>query len=155
MPGSVVAPNLVLPDALVVQRIAALGDKAALAELDARHGMTLYATAYGLMFDSEAADAAVAAVFREVWRSAASFDASAGSVARWLAHLIRQVAHDRLRGKAWVGQGSSPLGQIVAAAPRDPPTVAPALSLRRRAARALAQLTRIAAVLVVPVLLLA
>src|SRR5256712_8554593 len=63
----------VQPDALLVERIAALADKSALAELDARHGMTLYAIAYSLLFDPGAADAAVAAAFREVWRWGASF----------------------------------------------------------------------------------
>ena len=82
----------VLPDALLVHRMAALSDRAALAELDARHGMTLYALAYGLLFDGEAADVAVAAALREAWRSAAAFDAGTGSVVRWLAALTRGAA---------------------------------------------------------------
>ena len=82
-------PPDVLPDALLVQRMAALSDRAALAELDARHGMTLYALAYGLLFDGEAADVAVAAALREAWRSAAAFDARSGSVVQWLAALTR------------------------------------------------------------------
>ncbi len=83
-----------LPDALLVKRVAALSDRAALAELDARHGMTLYAIAYSLLFDSQAADTAVAAAFRELWRSAAALDASAGSVARWLADFTRRAVRD-------------------------------------------------------------
>jgi len=82
----------VLPDALLVHRMAALSDRSALAELDARHGMTLYALAYGLLFDGEAADVAVAAALREAWRSAAAFDAGTGSVVRWLAALTRGAA---------------------------------------------------------------
>src|SRR5205807_8622343 len=84
----------VLPDALLVHRMAALSDRSALAELDARHGMTLYALAYGLLFDGEAADVAVAAALREAWRSAAAFDAGTGtgSVVRWLAALTRRAA---------------------------------------------------------------
>src|SRR2546426_3627622 len=66
------APESVPPDALLVERIAALGDKTALAELDARHGMTLYALAYSLLFDPAEADAAVAVAFREAWRGASS-----------------------------------------------------------------------------------
>src|SRR2546429_3477161 len=62
------------PDALLVERIAALSDKTALAELDARHGMTLYALAYSLLFDPAEADAAVAVAFREAWRWGAAFD---------------------------------------------------------------------------------
>src|SRR5207253_464198 len=57
------SPGL-LPDALLVQRMAALSDRAALLELDARHGMTLFALAYGLLFDGEAADVAVAGAMR-------------------------------------------------------------------------------------------
>src|SRR5438128_2984812 len=90
-----VAPSI-QPDALLVERIAALSDRAALAELDARHGLTLYAIAYGLLFDGEAADAAVAAVFREAWRSAASYDPRDGSVARWLANLARGAVRDQV-----------------------------------------------------------
>src|SRR2546422_6815443 len=86
-----VAPSI-QPDALLVERIAALADKAALAELDARHGMTLYAIAYSLLFDPGAADAAVAAAFREVWRWAASFSACTGSVRQWLGGLTRNAA---------------------------------------------------------------
>src|SRR2546429_5845886 len=66
------AGESVPPDALLVERIAALGDKTALAELDARHGMTLYALAYSLLFDPAEADAAVAVAFREAWRGGAS-----------------------------------------------------------------------------------
>ena len=82
----------VLPDALLVQRMAALSDRAALAELDARHGMTLYALAYAMLFDGEAADVAVAMALREAWRSAAAFDAAAGTVVQWLAALTRAAA---------------------------------------------------------------
>ena len=80
------------PDALLVERIAALADKSALAELDARHGLSLYAIAYSLLFDPGAADAAVAAAFREVWRWAASFSTHHGSVRQWLSDLTRRAA---------------------------------------------------------------
>jgi RNA polymerase sigma-70 factor, ECF subfamily len=89
-------PHRILPDALLVERIAALADKAALGELYGRHGMSLYAIAYTVLFDPEAADAAVAAAFREVWLSAASFSASHGSVRRWLADLTRRSARGSL-----------------------------------------------------------
>src|SRR5438093_12248670 len=80
-------PDAVLSDALLMQRIAALSDKPALAELDGRHGMTLYAIAYSLLLEREAADEVVATAFREVWRSAAAFDARGGTVRRWAAGL--------------------------------------------------------------------
>jgi DNA-directed RNA polymerase specialized sigma24 family protein len=81
----------ILPDASLVQRMAALSDRAALLELDARHGMTLYAIAYGVLFDGDAADMAVAAALREAWRSAASYDVRNGTVAEWLAYLTRRA----------------------------------------------------------------
>jgi DNA-directed RNA polymerase specialized sigma24 family protein len=88
-----------LPDSQLVERIAALGDKTALLELDARHGLSLYAIAYGRLFDPGQADAAVATVFREVWRWAASFDARTGTVREWLATLTRSaVQHATGRG---------------------------------------------------------
>ena len=93
------SPDL-LADALLVQRMAALSDRAALLELDARHGMTQYALAYGRLFDGEAADVAVAAALREAWRSAASFDPNSGSVAEWLAYLTRRATHPRLEPAA-------------------------------------------------------
>src|SRR5438445_2214008 len=86
-----VAPSI-QPDALLVERIAALSDKTALAELDARHGMTLYAIAYSLLFDPAAADAAVAAAFREAWRWASSFDPCRKTVRQWLTDLTRRAA---------------------------------------------------------------
>jgi RNA polymerase sigma-70 factor (ECF subfamily) len=80
------------PDAVLVERVAALGDKAALHELYGRHGMSLYAIAYTVLFDPDAAQAAVAAAFREVWLSAASFNVRERSVRRWLADLTHRAA---------------------------------------------------------------
>src|SRR5438034_4410245 len=51
---AIAPPTLVLSDAVLVERIAALGDRAALAELDARYGMTLYAIAYTLLLNPDA-----------------------------------------------------------------------------------------------------
>jgi len=87
----------VLSDATLVERIAALGDRAALAELDARHGMTLYAIAYTLLLNPDAADVTVAATLRDAWRRAASFNAREQTVGRWLADLARKAARDQLR----------------------------------------------------------
>src|SRR3989442_4086274 len=86
------APESPRPDALLVERIAALSDKTALAELDARHGMTLYAIAYSLLFDPAEADAAVAAAFREAWRWASSFDPCRKTLRHWLTDFPRRPA---------------------------------------------------------------
>src|SRR6266700_3481847 len=90
----------VLSDAVLVERIAALGDRAALAELDARHGMTLYAIAYTLLLNPDAADVAVATTLREVWRRPGSFNAREQTVGRWLADLTRKAARDQARRAA-------------------------------------------------------
>jgi DNA-directed RNA polymerase specialized sigma24 family protein len=89
---------LMLPDAVLVERIAALSDRTALAELDARHGMTLYAIAYTVLLDPDGADVTVAATIREAWRQAASFNAREQTVGRWLAELTRRAARD------WLGR---------------------------------------------------
>src|ERR1043166_5286170 len=99
------SPDL-LPDALLVQRMAALSDRAALLELDARHGMTLYALAYGLLFDGEAADVAVAAALREAWRSAASFDANGGTGGEGLGRVPPGGAGGAGRGPGAGGRGT-------------------------------------------------
>jgi DNA-directed RNA polymerase specialized sigma24 family protein len=96
------------PDALLVERVAALSDKAALAELYARHGLSLYAVAYSMLFDPEAAEAAVGAAFRTAWRGAASFSVYAGSARLWLGDLTRRAARDHLRAGRRARSSSRP-----------------------------------------------
>src|SRR5213593_1963845 len=97
---AIALPTPVLSDAVLVERIAALGDRAALAELDARYGMTLYAIAYTLLLNPDAADVTVAATLREAWRRAASFNVREQTAGRWLAGLARKAARDQLRRRA-------------------------------------------------------
>src|SRR6266508_1745001 len=110
------------PDAQLVYRVAALSDKRALAELHARHGMTLYALAYSIVFDGYAADAAVAAVFREVWRDAAAFDSRARSAGQWRGEPRSSRASPRLaldRPPARIrllGSHTAPVAQVDRAA---------------------------------------
>jgi len=103
--GGLTTSTPVLSDAGLVERIAALGDRAALAELDARHGMTLYAIAYTLLLNPDAADVTVAATLREAWRRAASFNAREQTVGRWLADLARKAARDQLQRSAMPAGG--------------------------------------------------
>ncbi len=134
---------------MLIERIAALGDKAALGELDARYGMTLYAIAYTLLLDSEASDVAVAAALRELWRQAASFDVRAGSVRAWLGELTRRAARERLRALR--------REKLNAAVRRSIQRGSPGPQSRRRRAwdlarRGVARVARFAAVLGLPVL---
>ena len=103
--GALTTSTPVLSDAVLVERIAALGDRAALAELDARYGMTLYAIAYTLLLNPDAADVAVAATLREAWRRAASFNAREQTAGRWLAELARKAARDQIRRSAMSAGG--------------------------------------------------
>ena len=137
------------PDAQLVYRVAALSDKRALAELHARHGMTLYALAYSIVFDGYAADAAVAAVFREVWRDAAAFDSRARSAGQWLAELMRRAIYDRERARL----DPAPVCGALPA-PGDP-VVPAARSHPSRDQVPWVRLARVAASLVLPALLLA
>ena len=141
-----------LPDALLIERVAALGDKTALSELDRRHGMTLYAIAYTLLLDSEASDTAVAEALRELWRQAASFDPRAGTAAAWMAELTRRAVHERMRRSRHERRR----------APRRPPIepampAMPAPPRRRRAGRVLRTVVkravRLAAAFALPSLL--
>ena len=138
----------VLSDAVLVERIAALGDRTALAELDARHGMTLYAIAYTLLLNPDAADVTVAATLREVWRRAGSFNAREQTVGRWLGALTRKAAQDQARRAAMSAAGlptrrTSVVSQLVPT-PQRSDQRAPA-SLR---------LACVAAALVLPLILL-
>ena len=139
-------------DAQLVYRIAALSDRLALAELYQRHGLTLYALAYSIVLDGDAADSAVAHAFREIWHRAASFDDRLGSVARWLAHLTRRAAEQGL------ALSSVPRR---AAGPASTPSVVPALAPpakghapESRRSRRWRELVRVAASAVLPALLL-
>ena len=81
-----------ITDCSLLQQIAELQDRKALACLYRRHGATLHALAFGIVFDSVEANRAVAQAMREAWRSAASFQAGRSSVARWLVDLTRTCA---------------------------------------------------------------
>src|SRR2546430_543116 len=97
---AIATPTPVLSDAVLVERIAALGDRAALAELDARYGMTLYAIAYTLLLNPDAADVTAAATLREAGGGAASFNGGEQPAGGCLAGLARRAAQDQLRRRA-------------------------------------------------------
>ena len=142
--GDAPTPDARPSDASLLDRIAALSDKAALAELDARHGMTLYAIAYTVLLDPGAADAAVAAALRDAWQRAAAFDPRTGSAGRWLADLTRRAARERRhvsnrRRRARVVRSVAPL---------------PARRPAHHRARAVARWLAIASALVMPTILL-
>ncbi|HEX4600218.1 MAG TPA: hypothetical protein VH116_02395 [Gemmatimonadales bacterium] len=146
------ARDSVPPDALLVYRVAALSDKPALAELYRRHGLTLYALAYSIVLDGEAADAAVVLTFREVWCRAAAFDGRQSNVGRWLAELTRRAAEQRLAVPPGAGRAAAPDSSTAVMAAPPPPSVAHPVESRRFTKWR--ELVRVAASVVLPALLL-
>lgn len=85
-------------DLEVVARLVA-GDERALGTLYDRHGAMAYGLASAMMHDPADAEEVVAEAFAQVWRTAAMFDASRGSVVAWVATIVRTRALDLLRSQ--------------------------------------------------------
>ena len=68
---------------------AAGGDERAIASLYDRYGGVLYAVAYRIVGQRADAEEVVIEAFAQVWRDAARFDSSRGSVAGWLTMIAR------------------------------------------------------------------
>ncbi len=80
----------------LIQRIAA-GEQGALAQLYDRYVRILLGVGYRMLASREEAEEVVADVFCQVWRTAASYDASRSRVDSWLFLITRSRALDRLR----------------------------------------------------------
>ncbi|MHB8612731.1 MAG: sigma-70 family RNA polymerase sigma factor [Candidatus Dormibacteraceae bacterium] len=74
-------------------------DEEALAELYERYGALAHTTAMRVVHDQGSAEDIVQDVFLKLWRNAASFAASRGSLRTWLITAVRNRAIDRLRGR--------------------------------------------------------
>lgn len=98
MPEPFPAPPAPADRELVAQ--AADGDERAIAALYDRYGGVLYAVAYRVVGQSADAEDAVVEAFAQVWRDAARFEASRGSVAGWLTMIVRSRALDVVRARA-------------------------------------------------------
>ncbi len=84
-------PAGVVPDQILLWGLSH-GSSEAAGELRRRHGKSLYALAYGVLWDSDLADIVVRDVFQRAERTAHRFRASRGSVFRWLSSLAREEA---------------------------------------------------------------
>lgn len=92
------APLQPVPDSALIERIMA-GDEGALSALYDRYSGMLYAMLLRILKDTGAAEEVLQDLFLQLWRSAARFDASRGSLAGWLLVIGRNRALSRLRGK--------------------------------------------------------
>ena len=86
-------------DAALVTRVAA-GDADALGALYDRFGAGAHAFARALVGGaSDEADDVTAAVFAQLWRTAARYDAARGTVAAWVTMVTRARALDHVRAR--------------------------------------------------------
>lgn len=83
-------------DAALGERIAER-DATALEELYDRHGAASYGLARRIVADDQLAHDVVQEVFLAIWRGAASYDGSRGSLATWLFALTHHKAVDAVR----------------------------------------------------------
>jgi RNA polymerase sigma-70 factor (ECF subfamily) len=74
-------------------------DEGALAALYDRYAGMLYAMLVRILKDTSAAEEVLQDLFLQLWRGAARFDATRGSLAGWLLVIGRNRALSRLRGK--------------------------------------------------------
>lgn len=92
------AAGVQTPDSALVAQAAA-GDERALGELYDRYGGMAFSLACAIVVEHADAEEVVADAFAQVWRSASGFDPSRGSVAAWLATIVRTRALDLVRSR--------------------------------------------------------
>src|SRR5437899_5443399 len=74
------------------------GETSAIESLYDRYGRLAYGLAFRIVNERGAAEDVVQDAFVSVWRNAAGFDTSRGSLRNWLLSIVRNRAIDRLRG---------------------------------------------------------
>lgn len=86
------------PDSALVERMMT-GDESALAALYERYAGMLFAMLMRILHDHQAAEEILQDIFLQLWRGAARFDASRGSLPGWLMVIGRNRAISRLRSR--------------------------------------------------------
>jgi len=111
------------------------GDESALAGLYDRYGALAYGIALRVLGDTGRAEDAVQDAFLKLWRGAAGFDASRGTLRGWLIAVVRNRCIDMLRGRSLHERRELALHPEVRSAESGPDEQA-AGSLEREAVRA-------------------
>ncbi len=89
------------PDQSLLLRVAQ-GDAEALAQLQQRHGGSVYALAYSILVDAAQADEVVSETFAFAWQRAAHVTESlSGSVFAWLTGIARSQSRAFLQARDW------------------------------------------------------
>jgi RNA polymerase sigma-70 factor (ECF subfamily) len=78
---------------------AAAGDQSGLSALYDESSALVYSVALRILGQREDAEEVTLDVYTQVWRTAASYDPSRGTVAAWLVMLARSRAIDRMRAR--------------------------------------------------------
>ena len=84
------------PDAALIERVVRR-DESALAALYDRYAAMLTSVMTRILRDTQAAEEILQDIFYQLWRTAAKFDASRGSLPGWLVVIARNRAISRLR----------------------------------------------------------
>ena len=87
----------------LIRRIGS-GDQVALEDLYDRYGGLVYSVARHILKDAGAVEEVLQDTFLHLWRVAASFDSSRGTLGCWLAVMARHRSIDRLRQTPAVGE---------------------------------------------------
>ena len=121
----------------------AAGDQAALAALYDESSQLVYSVILRLLGDVADAEEVTMDVYTQVWKSAATYDSSRGSVTGWLITLARNRAIDRLRARSSRLRRETPLQELfdVPSGAMSPERETEATQRRRRIAAALRTLT--------------
>jgi RNA polymerase sigma-70 factor, ECF subfamily len=117
----VTAPQQQALDAALVERMTA-GDESALAALYDRYAGVLYGLLLRILKDTHAAEEVLQDLFLQLWRTAARFDASRGSMTAWLMVMARNRAISRLRRRDRHVMADDPEGFLLESAP-DPSNI--------------------------------
>ena len=107
-PNTSDSPDVTPDDTYLLAAIVA-GDQAAFVTLYDRYGTRTYQQVYRVLGEAGAAEDVVQEVFLKVWRRAALFDATRGSVGAWLFVAARHAALDALRRPTGRARAEVPL----------------------------------------------